>query len=320
MSSRSNGRGGGTFAQDSGFTVIEMLIAFTILAIVSGSLFQIFYISAQNNAKAAELDAANSLAITAAELLKTGKNPDESDMFATSSGAVAGGAWRSPDGDRYIKFYDGGWREIELAPVAAGMDLETPAGSHYMMEAELSDSPGMGPELNYVAAALSLSLGSEQDYRLVINERAGEIDAVFNGIPCDIDENKIGGIISVNVEFSQEGAIPKRVEVVNRTGLTVNINVFGVPVVSASATAAGSPPTADPGEAAPGAGSPLPDIESRGGYLEVSPVMGSVSVMYLDDEAHSADSVMRTIVVTVREARSGGSEMAKIEACVYIPG
>jgi len=36
---------------DGGFTIIELLIAFVILAIVSGSLFQIFYVSSQNNAK-----------------------------------------------------------------------------------------------------------------------------------------------------------------------------------------------------------------------------------------------------------------------------
>jgi hypothetical protein len=293
-----------------------MLIAFTILAIVSGSLFQMFFVSAHNNAKAVELDMANGLAITAAEIFKSGKGLDGAEMFAVPQGAVNGRTWRSAGGDRYIKYYDAGWREIEMALPAAGFEAETPESSRFVLEAEVGESPVMGSELNYVAASLSLSLNTEQEYRLVINERTDEMEAVFNGIPHKMDKPRVGNVISVNFEFTREGALPKHIAVVNRTGFTVNVNVFGVPGESVTSADVTSADEASADDASGGA----PDIESRGGYIEVSPVTGSIAVMYLDEYAHTADSVMRTVKITVREAPPSGSEMVNIEASVYIPG
>lgn len=303
-------------APDAGFTVIEMLIAFTILAIVSGSLFQMFFVSAHNNAKAVELDMANGLAITAAEIFKSGKGLDGAEMFAVPQGAVTGRTWRSAGGDRYIKYYDAGWREIEMALPAVGFEAETPESSRFVLEAEVGESPVMGSELNYIAASLSLSLNTEQEYRLVINERTDEIEAVFNGIPHKMDKPRVGSVISVNFEFTREGALPKHIAVVNRTGFTVNVNVFGVPGESETSADVTSTYAASAYDTSDGA----PDIESRGGYIEVSPVTGPIAVMYLDEYAHTADSVMRTIKITVRGAPPSGSEMVNIEASVYIPG
>ena len=318
-------------APDAGFTVIEMLIAFTILAIVSGSLFQMFFVSAHNNAKAVELDMANGLAITAAEIFKSGKGLDGAEMFAVPQGAVTGRTWRSAGGDRYIKYYDAGWREIEMALPAVGFEAETPESSRFVLEAEVGESPVMGSELNYIAASLSLSLNTEQEYRLVINERTDEIEAVFNGIPHKMDKPRVGSVISVNFEFTREGALPKHIAVVNRTGFTVNVNVFGVPGESvtsadvtspdeASADGASAYDTSTYAASAYDTSDGAPDIESRGGYIEVSPVTGPIAVMYLDEYAHTADSVMRTIKITVRGAPPSGSEMVNIEASVYIPG
>ncbi|MDR1060743.1 MAG: prepilin-type N-terminal cleavage/methylation domain-containing protein, partial [Clostridiales bacterium] len=77
---------------EGGFTVIELLIAFTILAIVSGSLFQIFYVASANNARAEEYDRANGLAVTAVELFKAEPSPRA--------------------GYAVLAYYDADWREL----------------------------------------------------------------------------------------------------------------------------------------------------------------------------------------------------------------
>jgi hypothetical protein len=290
-----------------------MLIAFTILAIVSGSLFQMFFVSAHNNAIAVEMDTANGLAITAAELFKAGKGLDGAAMFEILPEAVTSRTWRSVNGERYVKYYDGGWREVEMAMPAAGFDAEVPAGSRYVLEAELAEKPGTVTELNYVAASLSLSLDAEREYRLVINEGADGVEAVFNGMPKTIDALNIGSVFSVNFEFSEEGALPKHIAVVNRTGRTVNVNVFGVP--GGDGSGGGEERAVSSGAGGPDAGG-----ADRSRYIEVSPVTGSVSVMYLGDEAHSADNILRTLTVKVSDLAPGGSEIARVEASVYIPG
>ena len=287
---------------ESGFTVIEMLIAFTILAIVSGSLFQMFFVSAGNNVRAVNMDMANSLAISTAEIFKGNENLGTTGMFSIQDDAVTGFTWRSENGDRFVKYYDDRWNELELSIPAGGVEAEAPENSVFMLEAELGDSPGASPELNYVAASLSLNLNVEHDYRLVINENAGEIEAIFNGIPQVVDKSRIGRILSVNIEYTTDGAQPKHIAVVNRTGITVNVNVFGVPETGASD--AGT----DGGTLA------------RGKYIDVTPVTGSISVMYLDEYAKSGDSLMRKLKVTVREYVRGWVDLADIEASRYVPG
>jgi len=305
---------------DSGFTVIEMLIAFTILAVVSGSLFQMFFISARNNAKAVDMDSANGLAISAVELFKAEAGLDGAPMFMTVHNAIKGYTWRCATGDRYVKFYDGLWRELEIDLSYGGPEAEAPAGARFLLEAELSDSPGESPELNYVAASLSISLDDTQDYRLVLNENAGVIEAIFNGIPQTIDESRIGRVLSVNVEFNRVGALPKHIDVVNRTSLTANINVFGVPGADTptGAPAAGSPGAGGDNGGAEAAADTGDDARNR--YIGVTAASGSISVMYLGEQARSADNRMRAIVVSVRGLPPDAVELARVSANKYVPG
>ncbi|MCL2059575.1 MAG: prepilin-type N-terminal cleavage/methylation domain-containing protein [Oscillospiraceae bacterium] len=313
---------------DAGFTIIELMVAFTILAIISGSLFQMFFVSSRNNARAVDMDMANSLAITAVELFKA--DPELG-------------------GDRFVKYYDSRWRELELEfeLAAPGAETRAPEGAGFILEAVMSESRDIGPELNYVSASVSLSLDSTQNYRLVVNENAGDVEVVFNGVPRRIEKSRIGRIISINIEYSGEGVLPKHVAVVNRTGYMVNINVFGIPgsgynvasdaAAAVSGSVAGSGGSVVGGRAADGGGSAVGSgalessvtvegggvAESSGsaaGFIEVSPVSGSISIMYLNDHAHAADSLMRTIEVSVRETQPGGAELAHVEAKKYIPG
>jgi len=312
--------GNGVNNAESGFTVIEMLIAFTILAVVSGSLFQMFFVSARNNAKAVDMDSANGLAISAVELFKSEAGLDGAPMFMTDHDAISGYTWRCVAGDRYIKYYNNIWQELEIDLSNGGMDAEAPMGARFLLEAELSDSPGESSELNYVAASLSLTLDAAQDFRLVLNENAGEIEAVFNGIPQTIDKSRIGRILSVNVEFNRIGALPKHIDVVNRTSLTANINVFGVPGADApvGVNAAGNF-----GAGGLDSGGDIPadaGDDSRNRYVEVTAASGPVSVMYLGEQARSADNRMRSIVVSVRGLPPDAVELARVSANRYTPG
>jgi len=276
---------------DAGFTVIEMLIAFTIMAIVAGSLFQMFIVASKNNAKAVEFDYANTLAITAAELFKACEGLDGAPMFQTPpDGAVSGKTWRSPDGFRYVKYYDADWREMEISLNTAGLEADAPEGATFRLEAVTSDAPGMDAGADYISASLSLKLDAAQNYRLVINDNAGTIEAIFNGIPQNIDKTRLGSVISVNVEYFQTGASPKNIAVLNGTGLTLNVNVFGVP-----------------------------DADEYSRYIEVSPVSGSIQVMYLGDEMLAFDSIMREMTVVIREMPPVSAELAKFSSSVYIP-
>ena len=300
------------YSGDAGFTVIELLIAFTILAIISGSLFQMFFVTARYNARAEDLDIANSLAITAAELFKTSSGLDGTAMFRTQPGAISGYTWRNAGGDRFVKYYDGSWNEMEISLPAAGLEADKPKDARYLLEAGLRESRAAGPDLSYVFASFSLDLDHAQDYRLVINENAEEIEVVFNGVPQTVGKSVAGRVISVNIEFSSDGVLPKHIAVVNRTGYMANVNIFGLPGAIIP----------DPRNA--GAGSSVSASVSANadasGYIEVSPVSGSISVMYLDDLARVADNLTRFITVTVRELSPGEILLASAEASRYVPG
>jgi hypothetical protein len=218
-------------------------------------------------------------------------------------------------------------------PPLPGLAPDIPAGAHFVLEANVDENSGAAADLNYVAAALTLNLDSSQDYRLVINGGAGGIEAAFNGIPQRIDAAKIGRVISVNVEFTREGLLPKNIVVVNRTDLTVNMNIFGVPGADYIDAYIGGVGGADSGASADDGGSDNGasdggsavgnDSSGAGdfsGFVEVSPVSGSVGVMFLSETARAADSVMRSLTVTVCEVRPDGLELARIEARKYVPG
>lgn len=59
---------------NKGFTLIEIIVALAILALLSGSLLQSFVLSAQMNSKADDIDKANMLATSIVENFKAGTN------------------------------------------------------------------------------------------------------------------------------------------------------------------------------------------------------------------------------------------------------
>ncbi|MEI7884575.1 MAG: prepilin-type N-terminal cleavage/methylation domain-containing protein [Clostridia bacterium] len=69
-----------------GFTLIEVAIAFAVLALVSGTLLQMFIVSAKVNHQAYEIDKANALAVKIQEVFK--ENPGQVDVIAELVGAT----------------------------------------------------------------------------------------------------------------------------------------------------------------------------------------------------------------------------------------
>ncbi|MDR3122080.1 MAG: type II secretion system GspH family protein [Clostridiales bacterium] len=324
--------GSGCRSEDSGFTVIELLIAFTILAIVAGSLFQIFYVSARNNTRAREYDVANNLAITAAELFKADPEKLGDDpMFAVEPGAVSGGTWRSGDGARFRKFYDENWRELEISLLTAARDttvrdaaargaaardvteqgavaqgvtardaavwetVEPPDGARYVLEAELGEEPAEETaDRNYLEGIANVELDASENFRLVVGDSGGRLEVLFNGVPQEIAQDAAGRVIPINVAFSPTGVMPKSLVVSNLTDIPVNVNMFGVP--------------GQPGD------------EDHSEYISVRPSEGSLGVMFFDGQARAEKSVTRTFSATVREAAENGVELVHIDASKYVPG
>ena len=275
---------------DGGFTLIELLVAFTILAIVAGSLFQMFFVSARNNADAADFDTANNLAVTAAEEFKA---DPESALARAGAGTGTGTETGAGTGAGYIKYYDEEWRELET-PFAA---TDAPRGAKYALEARVSASGLNGATA--VPGKLSVKMDSSQEQRLVVTDLSGEIEVIFNGIPQKLGKPDLDSPVYVSVEFNQAGVLPKRVTAVNKTEMALDISVFGIP---------------DSGL------SPEREDGARQKYIEVSPAEGTISVVYLGDQAQAADSKYLTLGITVRALWAGGPELVNLEVGKYIPG
>ena len=76
-----------------GFTLIEVAVAFAVLALVSGTLLQMFIVSAKVNHQAYEIDKANALAVKIQEVFK--ENPSQIDVTGF---AELVGASKTPNG------------------------------------------------------------------------------------------------------------------------------------------------------------------------------------------------------------------------------
>ncbi|MCL2164783.1 MAG: prepilin-type N-terminal cleavage/methylation domain-containing protein [Oscillospiraceae bacterium] len=195
-----------TNKDDAGFTIIELLIAFTILAIMAGSLFQIFYVSESNNLRAVENDYANSIAIAAIELFKS--DPENSDD--------------------YTKYFDYDWDEI--SDVWTMYEGSLPPEAWYILETRLdketvSAHEGAGDS----EAAVTIDLDALETYRLVITDVAGELEVRLNGAPLNIDFSRIGSTIPIKAFFNQIGVLPKRILVTNNSDVPIVLNIFNIP-------------------------------------------------------------------------------------------
>jgi hypothetical protein len=359
---------------DGGFTVIELLIAFTILAIVAGSLFQIFYVAAANNAKAEELDRANSLAVTAAELFKA----DSSDSAGYAVVAYYDSEWRElsaaalPGGGVPAGLADwaglSDWSGLaslaglaDLADLAGGepelpgglarevmpggrLEPAQPAGAAYALVAEAREEDVPLPTgSNYMLGAAELTLGPQENHRIVITEGAGGFGVLLNGLPQAVDGGRIQGSVPINVVFGQSGFLPKNVVVANSAGIPAQISVFGLPGTAAGSAAGGdggqgsgdggqgssnsiaggAADAAGMADAADGVAQSSGSGGGAGGnsaYIRISAAEGSVAVTYFQGEPRAPESKLLMFGASVLKIAEGGEELARLEAKKYVPG
>lgn len=93
-----------------GFTLIELMIALAIIALISGSMFTMFTTSSKLNRRAKEIDKANLLAVSEAEKIK--KNPKD---FVSKVNAVTEDAGNNSTITTATleKYYDYNWNETD---------------------------------------------------------------------------------------------------------------------------------------------------------------------------------------------------------------
>ena len=273
---------------ESGFTVVELLIAFTILAMATGTLFQMFFAAARNNAGAAELDAAGSKLSLAAEQFKAdpagfgqadpaGSVGGWERVAGADVGAGAGvgsGEDESWGGGIFIKYYDGDFAEAPAPPMAAE--------ARYALAARVSRTDvSLGGGADYRRGAAEIALGLDQDYRIVVELGPFGIEVSLDGIQKPVDGRRVGRVVPISVEFSGGGMLPKRVAVANSSGTPVILNVFGMPQLG------------DPSE-----------------YLAVDATEGEIGVVfYGDDEMPSQNALYSFEAVFVRLGDGDGDRL-----------
>ena len=182
----------------SGFTIIELLIAFTILALVAGTLFQVFAMARMNNSKAEEADLANIAMTAAIELFKA--DPENSESF--------------------VRYFDSNWNEMGTHS----------SDTRYVLEAIVTRETVSSPvEEDGREAAAEAVIDMRENYRVLISDVGGDFEIKFNGVPLNIDYNSIEAVLPINLVFYPVGTLPKKISIVNETETPVNLNVLNVP-------------------------------------------------------------------------------------------
>ena len=269
---------------DAGFTLIELMIAFTILSLVVGSLFQIFFVSTKNNEKAYEFDMANNLAITAMEHFKA--EPALYDEYMLDS---------SPESSRVFKYYDKEWQELKLSPVMQDQSRTAPDNAVYEMEMRVIRENAADSTENQLSrqAASVLYLDETEHYRIVLNEYVQDLEILFNGRLYAVKHAGNRKTLSLQLVLSEAGVLPKNVIVVNKTNLKADIRVFNVPDISE---------------------------ERRHEYINVESTEGNFSVMYLNEQFKTIENVVYFADISVKKIMENDEELVRIQTQKYVAG
>ncbi len=120
------------YKNEKGFSLVEIIIAVAILALLSGPAIQAFFVSARLNQKSAQLDIAAALAASKIEEFKA-----YPEIY-----------FREENKTKACRFYDKNWREINDENTA-GFFLETKAeksGSFYSLTITVFQKTPQGRE------------------------------------------------------------------------------------------------------------------------------------------------------------------------------
>ena len=260
-----------------GFTIIELLIAFVILATVAGSLFQVFFVSETNNSRAEEVDIANTMVTSAIELFKS-----------------------SPDTTRgFTVYYDSEWDEV-LRTASENEDILSednyvarPPDTQYIFTTRVSKEALIAPDAEQGGnAAVELSLNSKSGYKLVISDVAGDLDIRLNGVVYESGNGYSDSTIPIRVNFDPAGVMPKKISVFNQTDTPVVLNVYNIPehVIN--------------------------DEKALSSYIQVTPVEGNCGVSYYREYRRQRERYMYYIDASINKIETVGSNVGNLTELV----
>jgi len=109
--------------QNKGFTLVEVVVSFAVLAIISGTLLQIFVTSGIVNQKTYELDKANALATQLLERFKAKPTDAEIITYPELAGVVP---TNDSAGTHYLQYLDRTWQRTLYANREYVLEILTP--------------------------------------------------------------------------------------------------------------------------------------------------------------------------------------------------
>jgi prepilin-type N-terminal cleavage/methylation domain-containing protein len=208
---------------NKGFTLIEIVAALAIIAVVSGGLLQMFVLSSKMNSKADDIDKANALATRVAEDFKTGSKANEFfnrksvSVFASNEAANING------GTEYTKYYDNKWNEMNVIP-SSGFKMKATIELDQKSKSTNAFTPQLVDTLVINSGASDSDKDGLPDNALtasIINNKL-----TINSYSYDLDITRIKRIgIRVNYPTGETSSFGIRVT--NETGKPVDLYVYG---------------------------------------------------------------------------------------------
>lgn len=207
--------------QNKGFTLVEVVVSFAVLAIISGTLLQIFVTSGIVNQRTYELDKANALATQLLERFKA--MPSDADVITYPE---LNGATRSSDlaGIHYEQYLDRTWQPTTFANREYVIQILT-------SDPVVTDDGEMSFYQNPVFTSDFIPI-SGGTYTIEVINPAGNTQALFFQVtggthPSSVNLLNISeGVVSVLIasEAPFAGPNPININIQNKAQITLDAN------------------------------------------------------------------------------------------------
>lgn len=175
---------------NKGFTLVEIIVALAILALLSGTLLQVFVLSSDMNSRADDLDRANVVATSMAEEFKSGAN-----ALAFTNREI---------------FFNDNWQQVPAAQ------------ARFRLTATVNRNSGQGN--NHVFAP-PIDMVGEMDAAIAVTNSQGfvENNITYGAAQTDINGD---GRLSVRLDYPNDNR-NYEILLTNNTGIPVDLFVFG---------------------------------------------------------------------------------------------
>lgn len=198
----------------NGFTLVEVLTSFAVLAIVSVALLQMFVVSTRTNRIAYDTDKANALCIEMSEQYKAdpGFLPATVTTFSTST-AISGGTV-------YTRYYNSLW---------SAYTTTEDAQSTFRLDIDTITTPASElPESYYPKPAWTGDLGTASTLRTLAVYNSGasfDYTVQLDGIPLTLADYRQVQYIPGTAETSGTAIVPIQLHCDRLTASFIQINV-----------------------------------------------------------------------------------------------